>query len=451
VFLERVRKERIALGTTSTVIVEELSQVGRGDMLQLLKLQQTHGFRMLAIGDPRQGGSIDPEVIDLLITTLGDQVPRILTSVRQNTDREREISRLFRDGKAGEAITMKLEDRTAELVAGGRSATVQRIAAKWLELAEADPTLQPTIGTATNRDAHDIGMAIRRRLQDAGAIGPDKLELGVMRRDAAGNRAREGRIHPMALAEGDKVRVFNRIWANGHFASNGDVLELTAVSAKGMTARNEDGHDAFVEWRQLQGRFDPAPRLAYGHALTIDASQGTTSRVHIDAVLSGSWQQQGGKGYVNESRQVETTHLIVNEAAERKRIYSRIPRGEYRPVQAADIWKHVADNLSRPTTKASALAFLRVGSAIYRGGIAALPATLEPAERREKAGEARMSLRTRMERIGAEMSRAIAERARELPRRAANAVQRANDIWRSNRVEPERRPEPPTRRWDIER
>ena len=30
------------------------------------------------------------------------------------------------------------------------------------------------------------------------------------------------------------------------------------------------------------------------------------------------WQQQGGKGHVNESRQIETTHLIVNEAAERK-------------------------------------------------------------------------------------------------------------------------------------
>jgi hypothetical protein len=419
VFLDRVSKGRVTLDKHSTIIVEELSQVGRGDMLQLLKLQQKHGFRMLAIGDPKQGGSIDPEVIDLLITTLGDKVPRILTSVRQNTDRERDIARLFRDGKAGEAIALKLKDRTAELVAGGRGPTVQRIAAKWHELTEADPTLNPTIGTATNRDAHEIGVAIRKRLQDVGTIGADQVEMGVLRRGEPG-------VQPMALAEGDKVRVFNRVWVNGHFASNGDVLDVMDVSAKGMTARNEAGQEAFVEWKKLQGRFDPAPRLAYGHALTIDASQGTTSRVHIDAVLSGSWQQQGGKGYVNESRQVETTYLIVNEAAERRRIYSRIPRGEYRPVQASDIWKHVANNLSRPTTKASALEFMRVGTQIYRGSISALPATLEPAERRERAGEARMTLRHRMERTAIQVAPAI-QRAMDIAHQVRQRIRHQPD------------------------
>lgn len=419
VFLDRVSKGRVALDEHSTVIVEELSQVGRGDMLQLLKLQQKHGFRMLAIGDPRQGGSIDPEVITLLLDTLGDKAPKILTSVRQNTEREREISRLFRDGQAGEAIAMKLEDRTAELVAGGRDATIQRIATKWQELTAADPTLNPTIGTATNRDAHDIGVAIRQRLQSAGAIGPDQIEIGVLRRDEAG-------VHQMPLAEGDKVRVFNRVWVDGHFASNGDVVEVRAVSANGMTARNDEGREAFVAWEKLQGRFEAAPRLAYGPALTIDASQGTTGRIHIDAVLSGSWMQQGGKGYVNESRQIETTYLLVNEAAERKQIYSRIPRGEYRPVQSVEIWRHVADNLSRPSTKASALAFLRVGTEIHRGGIAALPSALEPAERRERAGEQRMTLRQRMERITAELAPAVQQRVRDI---AHELPGRARDIW----------------------
>jgi hypothetical protein len=45
VFLDRVSKGRITLDKHSTVVVEELSQIGRGDMLQLLKLQQEHGFR----------------------------------------------------------------------------------------------------------------------------------------------------------------------------------------------------------------------------------------------------------------------------------------------------------------------------------------------------------------------------------------------------------------------
>ncbi|MGD0106982.1 MAG: AAA family ATPase [Rhodopila sp.] len=422
VFLDRVKKGRVKLDQKSLVIVEELSQVGRGDMLNLLKLQQQHGFRMLAIGDPKQGGAIDPEVIDLLVQTLGDKVPQILTSVRQKTERERQISELFRDGKAGDAIAMKREDGTAELVAGGRDATIQRVASKWMDLTGADRTLQPTIGTANNRDAHDIGVAIRKRMQDAGTVGRDKIEIDVLRRDEPG-------LHRMQLADGDRVRVFHRVWVDrGHFASNGDVLEVRDVSVKGMTARNEVGREAFVPWEKVTGRFEQAPRLAYGHALTIDASQGTTSRVHIDAILSGSWQQQGGKGYVNESRQVETTYLIVNEAAERKQIYSRIPRGEYREVRAAEIWKHVADNISRPTTKASALDFTRAGTDIIRGGLAAFPAALEPAERREMDGQERMTLRQRMERVTAQLApsiqRLVGDLAKEMPHRAA-------DIWRA--------------------
>nr|WP_294544762.1 MobF family relaxase [uncultured Rhodopila sp.] len=392
VFLDRANKGRITLGKDSTVIVEELSQVGRPDMLKLLQLQQRHGFRMLAIGDPKQGGAIDPEVIDLLVETLGDKVPKILTSVRQNTERERTISRLFRDGHAGEAIRLKREDRTAELVAGGRAATIRRIAEKWHEL-----TLEgrePTIGTALNKDAHDIGVAIRQRLQEAGAIGRDAVELPVLRRG-------EADVQPMPLAAGDKVRVFNRIWLDRrHFASNGDVLTVLAAGADGMTARNEDGREAFVPWSKCRAGFDAAPRLAYGHALTIDASQGTTGRVHIDAVLSGSWCQQGGKGYVNESRQVETTYLIVNEAAERRRIYSRMTRGEHQPIHAAvreaDIWKHVAANISRPSTKASALEFLQVGSNIRRGSLTALMAVRPGAPAREQEA-GRLTPRHRME------------------------------------------------------
>ena len=90
VFLSREAKGRIQLDSNSVVIIDELSQVGRGDMLQLMKLQQRHGFTMLAIGDPKQTGSIEAPVIDLLVETLGNKVPQILTSVRQTTERERD-------------------------------------------------------------------------------------------------------------------------------------------------------------------------------------------------------------------------------------------------------------------------------------------------------------------------------------------------------------------------
>ncbi len=401
VFLNREAKGRITVDSKSVVIIDELSQIGRRDMLELFKLQQKHGFTMLAIGDPKQAGSIDAPVMNLLMDTLGDKVPQILSSVRQKVAREREIAGLFRaTGMAGQAIGMKLEDGTAELVAGGRGATIERVASKWIELNETDPTLRPTIGVASNRDAHDIGIVIRQKLQAAGKVGPDIGAVAVLMRGETG-------LQQMPLAEGDQVRVFNRIWVNGHFASNGDVLTVLDVSQDGMKTRNAAGTEAFVGWDALSQRNEQAPRLAYGHALTIDASQGITSRVHIDAMLSGSWQQQGGKGYVNESRHTETTLMIVNEAAERRKIFSRLPRGEYHPISSADVWKHVADNLDRPATKASATDFLRDGAKIYRGGLAGLAKGMEPAERREALGQERMTLRHRMERAAAEISPAI--------------------------------------------
>lgn len=411
VFLSRETKGRITLDSKSVVVIDELSQIGRGDMLRLMKLQQQHGFTMLAIGDNKQIGSIEAPVMDLLLETLGDKVPEILTSVRQDTEREREISGLFREGKAGEAIAMKLQDGTAELVAGGRAPTIRKIAATWQDRTEADPTLQMTIGTASNKDANDIGIAIRQGLQEAGKIGENKITVPVLMRGETGPQ-------PMALAEGDKVRVFNRILADGHFASNGDILTVLDAAKAGMTVRNEAGKEATINWSQLHQEHETTPRLAYGHALTIDASQGITSRVHIDAILSGSALHQGGKGHVNESRQTEETILIVNEAAERKQIYSRIPRGEYQPVQSADIWKHVADNISRPTAKASALEFMKLGSEIHRGNVSALPAVLEQAERREMAGEERMVLQENMEQAQAESAPAVVDAldGKETPR-----------------------------------
>ena len=106
----------------------------------------------------------------------------------------------------------------------------------------------------------------------------------------------------------------------------------------------------------------------------------------------GSRMHQGGKGYVNECRQTETTLMFVNEAAERKKIYSQLPRGEFLDLKQDGIWRHVAGNLDRVTTKATASDFMKLGSRLYRGTVAALPATLAPAERREKEGGLRNTL-----------------------------------------------------------
>jgi hypothetical protein len=123
-------------------------------------------MQIVMVGDPKQCQSIEAgPVIELLRKAVGEEaIPEILTSIRQKTEREREITSLFRAGRAAEALEMKQQDGTAELVAGGRQATVQRVARLWgqrIEANRADPQFKLTVSAPTNADAREIGAAIR--------------------------------------------------------------------------------------------------------------------------------------------------------------------------------------------------------------------------------------------------------------------------------------------------
>ena len=122
-FIKRVEGGQYALDRNSVIVVDEVGQLGTRQLLELLCVQQTTGAQIVMVGDPKQCQSIEAgPVIDLLRNALGeDAIPQILTSIRQKTEREREITSLFRAGKAAEALEMKQQDGTAELVAGGRN------------------------------------------------------------------------------------------------------------------------------------------------------------------------------------------------------------------------------------------------------------------------------------------------------------------------------------------
>ena len=152
------------------------------------------------------------------------------------------------------------------------------------------------------------------------------------------------------MRQGDKVRLFNRVWdEKTHFGSNGDTVTVIDASERGMTARNDAGREAFLEWNKFTSRGDDSVRLAYGYALTVDASQGTTSDEHIDALPDGSCVTHGLKGYTAESRHRETTWMVVNEAAERRQIAGRIPIGENTDLSA----RRISGTTWQPTSAVS--------------------------------------------------------------------------------------------------
>jgi hypothetical protein len=405
-FLKRVGSGRYQLDRNSVLVIDELGLLGKRQLLDILQLQEKHGFQIVAVGDPKQCQSIEAgPVIELLRDALGPEaVPEILTSIRQRTERERTIAGLFREGRAVDALDMKRQDRTAELVAGGRDRTIQRVAALWRERTEAnvaDPEFKLTVSAPTNRDAREISLAIRDQMRAMGWLGPDQITI----RAADGT----GELRNLPLAPGDRVRVFDRLYTgpNQPLASNGDTLEIRAVTEVGMTARNEQGREGFISWSKLATGGGGTLCLQHGYATTIDTAQGTTSHEHINALVDGSKAIHGFKNYVAESRHRITTFMVVNEAAERRQIATRQPLGSRHEIVQADVWCNIAANLSRQPVKASSLDFLQNATSIRRGSVGQLQRGLQPTERRQAEGRSRTTLRQTYDRRRAELAHGI--------------------------------------------
>jgi hypothetical protein len=361
-FLKRVETGRYVPDRNSVVVVDEVGLVGTRQMLDLLRLQERTGMQIVMVGDPKQCQSIEAgPVIELLRQAVGEEaIPEILTSIRQKTERERDITGLFRAGRAAEALEMKQQDGTAELVAGGRQATVQRAARLWHERLEAnrgDPEFKLTVSAPTNADAREIGVAIRAERRRAGEIGDDAKILDATDRN--------GDTYRLALAIGDRVRLFDRVHdarvpgRKTVLANNGEVVEIRALTEEGMIVRNDAGVEGLVAWRKIQARKDAPVRLSYGYAMTVDTAQGSTTTEHIHALPAGSHAIHGFKAYTAASRHERTTWIVIDEASERRHLASRSMIGQRPEIGEPEVWRQIGENLSRQPQKASALDMLQ--------------------------------------------------------------------------------------------
>jgi hypothetical protein len=333
------------------------------------------------LGDEKQCASVAAgPVIDLMRTALGkDQIPEILTSIRQKTVREVEVTGLFREGKAALALEMKQQDGTALLVAGGWPATVQRVARLWHERMEAnkdDPRYKLSVSTETNVAAHEIGSAIRALRREAGQLVGNDVEISAVRRGAAPDK--------LALAIGDRVRLFDRVHdaeTPGRakvLASNGDVVEIREITDKGMRVRNADGAEGLIAWSKIRDRAGEPVRLAYGYAATVNVSQGITSGEHIHASVSS----HGLTAYTAMSRHEHVSWLVVDEASVRRRIHAQNTKsGDVKTIGIPDVWNRVGEEMSRQPMKASALDMLSRVTEVRRGSVARFQRSMAVAER----------------------------------------------------------------------
>ena len=349
VFIDRVKAGRITVSDKSVVIIDELATIGTRQLLELLRLQDRHGFRMVAIGDPRQCQAIEAGFVTGLLEKALGAIPSIETTVRQIEPRAREITDLLRRGAAATALEMKRQDGSAEIVAGGTREVVERAASLWQERRAANAgrtgyTL--TVSAPTNDDARAIGEAIRVRLQAEGVLRRTRKTL-------AATDPNSGTDYALPLAVGDRVRLFARTNANfgggrsGAIGDNGSILAVRAVRKDGLVLRNDKGSEGLVRWESLADRQSGRLRLTYGYAMTTNTAQGITSTEHIFVTPRGSQTTDGHRSYVSGSRHRERDYWLTSEGAEKQEVANRRPLGDPRPIGAADLWTNWARNIGR--------------------------------------------------------------------------------------------------------
>jgi hypothetical protein len=345
--------------TRNTVlVVDEVSQIGPRPMLKLLELQARTGMTIKALGDREQVQSIEAgDTIEIMHRVLPRSAqPQILTTIRQLLQRDRKIAGLFREGRADAALAMKIEDGTATLVGGDQDQVVGKIADLYIErrdfLRAAGEQRPVTVSTLTNRDAADISLAIRERLQRRGEIAATQNVYAAI--------DQRGETYNLPIAVGDRLRLFRRTWAQygpkkgGYIGNNGDVLEVVEERPEGLVLRADDGRAGLVTWNKLKhesGRL----LLGFGHAVTIDAAQGMTSAEHINALPRGTSAITAFKSYVAESRARGTTWTMIAEGAVREAEKLSRALGDQRAITTKDLWARVAKNMADKPYKALAM------------------------------------------------------------------------------------------------
>ena len=373
-FLEAAKAGSLNLGPNSVVVIDEVAQLGTRQGLELLRLRAKHGFTLVALGDDAQCSSVSAgAIVDLTRRALGpERVPEILTTRRQRTERERKVVSLLREGRAKEAIDLKRSDGTAIMVPGGYRETIAETAKRYTErLRETGEA--PGIVTPTNRDAHEISLAVRAERRAMGQLGPD-----VKRIRAVGQKGHE---YEMALAVGDRVRPFQTVkTATGTIGRNGSVLEILALDHSGMTVRAlKTGKQGRVAWRDLT---TPSGRihLAYGDTLTINAAQGMTKGGFILSLPSGSRDVDGHAAYSAGSRHRDWSCIVTSGVAEAAEVRQSRPLDDPRPVTLDDQWGNVGRHFAQQSPKDLALNLLERVTAIHRGSVIGFAKQLQPAQ-----------------------------------------------------------------------
>lgn len=402
-FLATVKLGQLPLNRKTVVVIDEIGLLGTRQLNDILAAQKKDGFHLVMLGDPKQMQSVEAgSVIELLRRAFGkNSLPELGSSVRQKDAEERETVLMFRNGQTGDAVRRKDANGTLQIAPGGYREAINHVADLWEQRRRENqdrPGFTISVSAPTNAQAHDVSLAIRERRRKLGEIGADRVALATT--DAEGLHS-----YDLALAPGDRVRLFQRTNAKfsetattGNIGRNGTVLEITDVlREEGLMLRNPAGKEGLVAWSSLKDERSGRILLAYGDALTTNTAQGTTVTEHIHAIPAGSRLVSAFGAYTSGSRHREQSFIVTSEGAERAEIVARRPLGDQREIMRGDILNNIIRNFSQQPIKESALDMLDRAAAIRRGTVQMVQSSLQSAEARGAAQRRPATLSERFE------------------------------------------------------
>ncbi|HKW31348.1 MAG TPA: MobF family relaxase [Verrucomicrobiae bacterium] len=361
--------QRKELHEGAVVIVDEAGQIGGQPMLELLRLVEERGARLVLSGDTRQHGAVEAGdslwaieqhsgIRPVELTNIRRQNPALAKSIeeRRRIKEYRQAVEEARDGKFSESFERLDKLKTIE------SCTLadkhEKLATRYLELVKARQTT--VVVSQSWNEIHQVNEAVRAALKRDKVIGESEILVTafqpvdmtnaqkrdarsytpdtvlVFNRDVRGFKAGESarlkvitethllvetdtRIVPISFKHLDKLTACKRkelalasgdklqLKANGRSVENRKLANGELVTVKAV---EPDGRIALADGRVLDNNFRQFVR---GYAITSYASQGKS----VDYVLfsdsgakAATSQQQW---YVTISRGKKGIHIFTSD------------------------------------------------------------------------------------------------------------------------------------------
>lgn len=287
------------LSNKSIVVVDEAGMMGSRQLSRILDHVHKAGAKAVLVGDSQQLQPIDAGgAFRLLSQRLG--AARLENIVRQKSETDRQVVRLFADGKAAEAM-QSMRERGLLTVTETRAEALQEMVGAWAQVRDPSKPGESLMLAATRAEVAKINAMSRQILKADG-----RLAGGLQVPTASGMKE---------FAVGDRI-IFSKNdgmvgVSNGHLATIQSV-KFDKAGRVEITARHDNGQAIEFTVGQEKGQFDS---FDHGYGMTVHKSQSVTvDRVFMlpsDTMSFREWT------YVAASRaRYETRMFLTRDSVE---------------------------------------------------------------------------------------------------------------------------------------